>query len=193
MPRLPHRAALLVVAALAVAACSQAETPTGPTADARTSTTAPAAPSTTAPPPETSTPEEQVTAAYLEAFDLYAQAGTDPGSPSHHLDDRFMDEALEAVKRNIHRLAQNQTAARFPSGLPSIQVEEVEVLEPETAHLTACIVDQGHKVRIETGEVTDELPTSRLTSAVLRNTGGRWRVSEHQTVQEWADAGGCAR
>ena len=199
MPRLPHRSLVLtacLVTSITLAACSSDSETSITTADDTlvTTTTAAEKTTTTDPPPPTTaaalTPEQEVEAAYREAFDEYFKSGGSPQSPND-LQAHFAGDALVAVARNVDRLASQGLESRFPTGPPTIEVAGVVVHNDGSATLTGCVIDTGHKVVVATGAITDNTPTSRSVSAHLNQTEAGWRVVAHETTKEWQNADGC--
>ena len=196
MPRFPRRHLLLaLLVVLPLAACGGDDDPSaGPTADDTVVSTT----STTDPDPTTSTatadptPEQEVEAAYLEAFAAYFRAGTQPTEP-HDLDAHFAGAALTAVEQNVSRLANEGLRSDFPDGFPVIDVQSAVLSGESSALLTGCVVDKGRKVVIADGSFVDEEPTSREVEAQLSLVDGLWWIVGHQTITEWPDDAGCER
>lgn len=199
MPRLPHRPLLLAIClALPLAACSDDPADTASADDTIVTTTTAEPDSTTGSTTATTaerdlTPEQEVEAAYLAAFEVYFTAGESPSEP-HRLAEHFADAALVAVERNIDRLRLEGLRSDFPSGHPAIEIDAVAISpEANTAVVSACVVDTGQKIVIADGRPTDTLPTSRSVTADLALTDTAWMVVAHRTMQEWNDDLGCER
>ena len=192
MFRPPFRPVLVVAAVTATAllgACSDDIAAPGPTADATTTTTT-AAPTTTTQPSAPTTPEDEVAAAYVDAFSAYFRAGESP-TATDGLEAFFGDAALEAVLVNLDGMVTGGILSDFSKGDPTIAIESITREGETTARLVACTIDTGQQINASSGRVTDDVPVSRRSTATLELTD-RWRVIEHHTIAEWPHAGGCA-
>lgn len=158
--------AVLFVALPLVSACSGGDDEEGPSASV---TTASSRPSTTS---VALTPEQEVEAAYLRSWDVYAKAvrELDPAG----LEAAYTAEALETVRREVERYASANTPVR-------VAVEHqiaVQLLDDGTAAVFDTYVNHSVFVDPATGEPTEEDTAQTVNETyALRREGGRWKVA----------------
>ena len=163
---------------LGTAACSDGDPPAaGPTASVAagardTTTTVPAPPTTAAAPPPAATVEEEVEAAYLRSWAVYADAAfrLDPS----RLDEVFADPALDVRHREVAELAAAGTPARM-------QVDhDYEVV---VVNATAALVLEAHvnhSVLLDASTMQPVEPDPNTTvhrEYVLQKGPDGWRVA----------------
>lgn len=156
--------ALVVVGAVALAGCVGDDEPEGPSATVdstpRATTTSPAR-----------TPEEEVEAAYLKSWDVYAEAmrTLDPAG----IDALYADEALEDLRSEVERARQGNTPVR-------IEVDHdygVRLLEPGLAVVVDNYVNHSVYLDPATGVPTEPDPNQRVTDMyTLKDFEGTWKV-----------------
>jgi hypothetical protein len=156
---------LLAVGGFAAAACSGASGDTGPTAEV----TAPPRESTTT--TEARTPEEEVEAAYLRSWEVYAKAvrELDPSG----LEESYAGEALETVRAEIARLAS--------AGTPIVvQVEHevgLQLISETDALVRDRYVNRNYRVDGSGRPIDDpDDPGTYVESYQMKRVDDRWRV-----------------
>ncbi|MBI2705988.1 MAG: hypothetical protein HYX32_11975 [Actinobacteria bacterium] len=156
-----------------------------PASGAPGSTEAPAdtAPATTAP---RWTPEQQVIVdAYLRALDGEHRADyvSNPDVPG------FMETHLDPLRQKIRNtLIQRKIAkqqAKFPeSSVYRVDVEQVELVDGNTARITTCTVDDAVVYEVSTGRVVDDKVSTARLEGTLRLDGGVWKLAERTIVNK---------
>jgi hypothetical protein len=151
---------LLVLFALTAVACSHGGSE-GPSASL-----------TTPPSTQAQTVEEEVEAAYLRSWEVYAEAMLELDERS--LSDVYGGEALSAAHREIEELREANQRARY-------QVEHDYTIEVKGTE--AFVVDSyiNHSVTLDgqTGEPIEPDPNNRRRQVfVLQKEGGSWKVIE---------------
>jgi hypothetical protein len=165
-----RRACCIAALALTLAACSGSGggEANGPTASI---SPRPAAESSTTTTTGTPTPEQEVEAAYLNSWDVYANAvrALDPA----HVSDIYADTALETVTNEVARLKRNNTPVK-------VHVEHdlhVQIVEPGHAIVADAYLNHSVFVDPVTGEPTEADPNKRLfENYTLREFQGVWKV-----------------
>ena len=117
------------------------------------------------------TPEEEVEAAYLRSWDVYAKAVRDL-DPSG-LEEAFAMDALELLRAEVERLKNDGTPAE-------IDVEhdfEIESANATTALVFDTYISNSVLLDPETGERTERGPPDTVRKAYqLERAGGIWKV-----------------
>jgi hypothetical protein len=159
---------MMVAALLVAAGCGGDGDDNGPTATiakpGKTSTT------------EAKTPEEQVEAAYLKSWDVYAKAARSLDAAG--LDSWYADRALEIVLDDIAKFARNNTPARF-------EIEHHYRIEVDESGLAVVRDDYiNHSVLLDasTGEPIEPDPNEAVAEIYLmKKVDGRWKVTNIQS------------
>jgi hypothetical protein len=157
---------LLAVGGFAAAACSGASGDTGPTAEV----TAPPRESTTT--TEARTPEQEVEAAYLRSWEVYAKAVRDL-DPSG-LEESFAEEHLATLRREFDR--------RTREGRPSrVSVEHnyrILIVGADNAMVFDRYLNHSVWLHQETGEPGEPDPNEYISDAFqMKRIEGTWKVT----------------
>jgi hypothetical protein len=156
---------LLAVGGFAAAACSGASGDTGPTAEV----TAPPRESTTT--TEARTPEEEVEAAYLRSWEVYAKAVRD--LDARGLEEVLAEERLETTRQEIQR----RIVERRPSRVSVEHRYEIEITEPEVAFVLDRYVNHSVWLDPDTGQPGEPDPNQVLFDvSTLKRIEGKWKV-----------------
>jgi len=118
------------------------------------------------------TPEQEVEAAYLRSWDVYAKAvrELDPAG----LEESYTGDALETVRREVERYA----AANTPVRVAVDHRTAVQILEDGTAAVFDTYVNHSVFVDPRSGEPTEEDTAETVNETYsLRREGGRWKVA----------------
>lgn len=118
------------------------------------------------------TPEQEVEAAYLRSWEVYAKAvrELDPSG----LEESYTGDALETVRREVERYA----AARTPVRVAVDHQVTVQILKDGSAAVFDTYVNHSVFVDPVTGEPTEEDTAQTVDEAYsLRREGGRWKVA----------------
>jgi hypothetical protein len=184
------RAALALMALIALAACRDGDEPiTSPT-----TTSGPT--STTSGPATTSTtidPQADVVARYRMFWQVRFEANREPVNPD---DPRFAEYAtgqqLANVVKETRERRDNGLAIRRPE--PSVADLRVQVLEidGDTALLQDCTVDDGIVYRVPGGDVVDSEVVTYSVAATMRRVDGAWKLDHTKVIQKWEGVAGCA-
>jgi hypothetical protein len=159
--------AVLFVALPLVSACSGGDGDDGPSASVTTASSHPSTTSSSV----ALTPEQEVEAAYLRSWDVYAKAvrELDPAG----LEESYTGDALDMVRAEVERYRQAKTPVK-------VRVEhdyEVRVVDDQTAGVFdtyrnhSVVVDRdGNPVEQDPDEVLSEIYS-------MRRDGETWKVA----------------
>ena len=140
------------------------------------------------------TPEEQVEAAYLAAYRVLVKASTSPRHRPTDLPTVLVGDSLDHALVSLDELSERRLVVRYPgSVLPVPSIRKIEVTSPGLAKVTACLIDNGLQVNVDTEKVMNDLVVSKLSQSDLRLLGGNWKVSSAREIARWADNRGCNR
>ena len=159
---------MLLVALPLVPGCAGGDGEDGPSASVTTASSRPSTTSSSV----ALTPEQEVEAAYLRSWDVYAKAvrELDPAG----LEAAYTAEALETVRREVERYANANTPVR-------VAVEHqiaVQLLDDGTAAVFDTYVNHSVFVDPATGEPTEKDTAQTVNETYsLRREGGRWKVA----------------
>jgi len=163
-------------------------TTTGGAADTTTTTTEPT--TTTAAP----TPEEEVKTAYLEASASYFNAARTANPDDPQLAETRAGPSLARAQELLAGFRTAGVTAVYVDDQPPIPtIEAVEIVGPDKAFVSVCLVDNGRQVRKSDGVVVDDSVLSRLDKGEMRRIDGAWRLFELEGLQRWKDGQGCDR
>lgn len=152
---------------VASAACGSAGEPGTPAASEPAPVTQPKRTTTT----EAMTPEEEVEAAYLRSWEVYADAMLNLDASL--LGTAFADDALELRRSEVDMLAKAGTPAlmRVDHGIHAISIDG------DAATLLDRYVNHSVLVDAESGDPIEPDPNEEVRRAyTLRKTGGTWKV-----------------
>ena len=182
--------ALLLVAALAFASCSDDDN--GGTANPLESTTTTSRPVTTTTADPSVAEEAEVEAAYIASSRAFIDAAAIP-DPNFPALERTHTGPMFEQRRNVLRALQvDGRVVRYPK--PSayrVDVREVSV-EGDVARLEVCVVDDGDRVVVATGEVVAGGLGTVQARAAMRRIDGAWKLAERVQEAEWEGIAGCA-
>ncbi len=187
-----------LVAALAVvlvgAACGGGRDGGGATVDTTTSTTRPPAAEASTSTTTTTAPmtdEEAVLAALDGYWDAWIEAN-DPPAPGHPGLERYATGlALETALGAIENNQAFGYSLRLPE--PTVSATEVQIVEVDgdTARVVACEIDDGLKLRSDTGAVVNDQVVSRLAEYRILRVEGSWKVERSDFLRTEEGGGGC--
>jgi len=181
--------AALVGALLLLGACGDDDADdTAPPTESTTTTRPPT--TTTTDPAEAL--EAEVTAAYEASSQAFIDAAAVPDPNFPALEATHTGPMLEQRQRVLRALQAEGRIVRYPD--PSqyrIEVDEVEI-EGDVAYLDVCVVDDGERVVVATGEVVAGGLTTVDARAALRRIDGAWKLAERVQEAEWEGIAGCA-
>lgn len=155
-----------LLAALALAACTGDDEPDTPAATAPATTE-----TTTTTTSEPATPEEEVEAAYLRSWEVYAEAvrELDPA----RLPEVYAGDALALRQRELADL----TAANTPVRVDVDHDYVIDVFQADRALVVDRYFNRSVYVDPATGEPTEPTPNEIVNRQYeLRKEGGVWRV-----------------
>lgn len=155
-----------------------------------TETTAAATTSTTA----VDATEADVAAAYQAATAAFEQAGAIPDPDFPAIFDTHVDPMLNQVRGVLTQLKFEGAQFRFPEpSVRSVEVESFELRDSTTAVIEVCVVDDGEKYDVATGQLlTDGQPGTTRFTAAMQNIDGNWLLAEQTLDEEWLGVAGCA-
>ena len=190
-PRGRTIAVLLVALPLFAAACSGDDDAAG-TAAGRDSTRTTQRPGTTTTLDPAEAMKAEVKAAYEASSRAFIEAAgiPDPNFPA--LAATHTGPMLDQRRGVLSALKADGRVVRYPT--PSqyrIDVESVEI-EGDLATLEVCIIDDGERVVVATGEVVAGGLGTAKARAAMRRIGGLWKLAERVQEAEWEGVAGCA-
>lgn len=141
------------------------------------------------------TEEEAVEAAYEEAsqarIEALAPPTPDPDDPA--LAETHTGPMLEQVREVATGMRAERLAIRYPDDSERrVEVESVEFEDDDVAILELCIVDDGERVDLETGEVLAGGVFSGRVTAAMQRVDGRWKLAEREQGEQQEGTGACA-
>lgn len=164
--------------------------------DAVSSTAATSSATTTENPEDPEAGERQtVIDAYKAASDAAIAASAppmpDPNAPA--LLETHTGPMLKQRQDTFRALLANGWAIRYPPDSKyRVEVDSVEFEGDDIAILDVCVVDDGERIVVATGEViTSGLGTVEWTAA-MRRVDGSWRLAERREKNRWDGEAGCA-
>jgi len=153
-----------------------------------TSTTEPEPTTTTAPP----TPEEKVKAAFLKADALASELSRSPMPNDPRLAESYLGASLDKARSVLQGYLDRGVHIEYVDDRPPIPtVESIQLVGPERALVTNCIVDSARQVRTRDSAVINDSVVSRRARTELRFSRGAWLVTAQQGVASWPDGKGC--
>lgn len=162
-----RRSLRALVLVLVVTACSSGSDAKGPTATVASSK--PAESTTTTAEPKT--PEQEVEAAYLKSWDVYAKAVRE--LDDSHLESAYADTALTTVRTEVQRLKGKATPVK-------VRVEHhytIQVVAPDRAVVVDSYANHSVFVDPNSGVPTERDPNERLVETyTIKNIEGSWKV-----------------
>lgn len=181
---------LALVAVLALA-CSD-DDDGGGGAVASDSTTTTSDPTTTT----TTDPDEALEAEIVDAYEassrafIDAAAVPDPEFPAFVA--THVGPMLEQRRGVLVGLQADGRVIRYPPNSQyRIEVQDVEI-DGDVARLEVCVVDDGERVVVSTGEVVAGGVGTVQARAAMQRVDGTWRLAERTQEAEWEGIAGCA-
>jgi hypothetical protein len=184
-----------VAGMLLVAACGgDGETASPETSTTTTSTTM----STTSSTIDPATAEAQEV---IEAYEAAERAGIEAGSipdPDHpSLEATHTGPMLERSREVLDSFEVRAIRYEYPEDSEFRVLADpagVEI-DGDVAIFEACVVDDGHRVHLDTGErvgeSSDDVGTALVRVAMQRDNDV-WKLAERQGIEEWDGVAGCA-
>lgn len=195
------RAVTGFVAALTLFGCgrdglagpSTTTTPVG--SSSSSSSAAPSSTTTTALVPSTTAIaflETEVRVAYEAASRAFIGAAAVPDPDSPLLAQTHTGPMLEQRHNTLVSLKLDGRAIRYPDPTQyRIRVTDIAV-DGDVARLTACVVDDGERIEVTTGQVLASGTGTVEWTAALRRVDGSWRLAERVERARWEGVAGCA-
>lgn len=159
--------------------------------DPRATTTTEQATETTA--SQDTVPEEEVADAYLAAGEAFVRAGGEP-DPDYPLEETHTGPMLEQARTIIEGLAADRLRFSYP---PNSQADEtvtsVEFRGDDVAILRVCTVDDGRRVRQDTGEVVVGGLSTVWADVAMERVDGTWKLAERRETRRRDGVAACDR
>jgi hypothetical protein len=185
---------MMILAAVGGGACSSGNTPT---------ISQPATSASTTPRPTTSaegtattgaaeSDEDAIKRQYLAFWETRFGANENPPSSTRPFDDVATGKQLERTQAETSANRDAGLAFRRPQNSVARRSIEVREVAGDSADITDCAVSDGIVYRVATGEVVSSSTTTRSIDAVMRRSGGVWRLESTRVLQEWEGVAGCA-
>lgn len=184
--------ALLMLATLAVASCSN-DDPDG-SANAGESTTTSRRPTTTTTVDPSEAERAQVEAAYTASSRAFIDAAAIPDPDFPTLSATHTGPMLEQRRNVLRALRADGRIIRYPPNSQyRIEIDgETFELDGEVARFEICGVDDGERVVVATGEVVGGGVVTVRARVAMQKVDGSWRLAERQQLAEWEGVAGCA-
>lgn len=182
--------ALLLVVTLAVASCSDDDAGGSANAGESTSTTRRPTTTTTVDPSEAA--EAEVEAAYIASSRAFIDAAAIPDPNFPALLATHVGPMLEQRRGVLLALQADGRIVRYPPNSQyRIEVDEI-VIDGDIAEFDVCVVDDGERVVVATGEVVAGGLETVQARAAMRRVDGVWKLAERVQEAEWEGIAGCA-
>jgi hypothetical protein len=137
--------------------------------------------------------------AVIDAYNAASEAAiAASASPTPNPDDPDLvathtGPMLEQRRETFLGLRSNGWAIRYPQGSKyRVEVESVEFQSDNVAILEVCVVDDGERFVVETGEVIASGLGTVEWSAAMRLVDGSWKLAERREENRWDGEAGCA-
>jgi hypothetical protein len=133
--------------------------------------------------------------AYLAAEEAAAAASAAAAPNPEHPDllATHTGPMLEQRQEVFGGLRANGWAIRLPEGSKyREEVRSVEFDGEDIAILDVCVVDDGERFVVDTGEVIASGVATVQWSAAMRRVDGRWKLAERREENRWEGEAGCA-
>jgi len=181
---------LLLVAALALGACSDDDPDGSASRGESTSTTRRSTTTTTVEPSEAL--EEEVEAAYVASSRAFIDAAAIPDPNFPALAATHTGPMLEQRRGVLLGLQADGRVIRYPPNSQyRIEVSDIEI-DGDVARLDVCVVDDGETVVATSGEVVAHGLFTVQSRAAMRRVDGTWRLAERVEEGESEGIAGCA-
>lgn len=133
-----------------------------------------------------------MTAAYEAASRAFIDAAAIPDPAFPALAATHTGPMLTQRREVLLALKADGRIIRYPQPTQyRIEIETVEV-DQDVAHLVVCVVDDGQRVQLSTGEVVAGGVVTVRARAAMRRVSGSWRLAERVKEVEWEGVAGCA-
>ncbi|MGH9031163.1 MAG: hypothetical protein ACRDZV_03470 [Acidimicrobiia bacterium] len=184
--------ALLLIAALALGACSDDDTDGSLNTGESTSTTRRPTTTTTVDPSEAGRAE--VEAAYTASSRAFIDAAAIPDPNFPALAATHTGPMLEQSRNVLRALQADGRIIRYPpNSRYRVEIDgETLQVEGDVARFELCGVDDGERVVVATGEVVAGGVVTVRARVAMQRADGSWRLAERQQLAEWEGVAGCA-
>jgi hypothetical protein len=181
-------AALAGVVVLVSAACGGDNDEESTDRSAATTTSAPVTTTTT-----TLDPSAEVEAAYLDYWDAYLEASSEPVNPDlPELQALMTGDHQRAVTHNLEDLQGRNLAVREREDSRYRNViESLEFANDATATFTACSYDDLVTYDVVTGESVDDSADTKRLEGQMVYEGDHWKVARLEIVGRETDTDEC--
>jgi hypothetical protein len=184
-------ATVVVVLATLIAGCGD----DGGDGNGATGTTSTVNPTSTTTEDPDAAERQAVIDAYLAAEEAAATASAAPAPNPEHPDllATHTGPMLEQRQEVFGGLRANGWAIRLPEGSKyREEVRSVEFDGEDIAILDVCVVDDGERFVVDTGEVIASGVATVQWSAGMRRVDGGWKLAERREENRWEGEAGCA-
>jgi hypothetical protein len=138
---------------------------------------------------------QEVINAYLAAEEAAAAASSAPAPNPEHPDllATHTGPMLQQRQEVFGGLRANGWAIRLPEGSKYREdVRSVDFDGEDIAILDVCVVDDGERFVVDTGEVIASGVATVQWSAAMRRLDGAWKLAERREENRWEGEAGCA-
>lgn len=193
--RLAVATRLLVMVALVLlgaAACSDDDGDGGTVASESTTTTR--RPTTTTTTNPTEALEAEIEAAYVASSRAFIDAAAIPDPNFPALAATHTGPMFEQRRGVLFGLQADGRVVRYPPNSQyRIEVDDESIeLDGDVARLEVCVVDDGERVVVATGEVVAHGLFTVQARAAMQRVDGVWKLAERVQEAEWEGVAGCA-
>lgn len=179
----------LAIAAFIAGACSDDD---GDAVAGDSTSTSTSSRSTTTTADPMSALEEEVTAAYETASRAFIDAAAIPDPDFPAFVATHVGPMLEQRRGVLTGLRADGRVIRYPPNSQyRIEVQDIEI-DGDVARLDVCVVDDGERVVVSTGEVVAGGVGTVQARAAMQRVDGEWRLAERTQEAEWEGVAGCA-
>jgi hypothetical protein len=190
-PRLASVRAAVAVAMAAVILASCSDNDGAIARDTTTSSTTRRSTTTTSTDPGDAV-EAEIAAAYETASRAFIEAAAIPDPDFPAFIGTHVGPMLEQRREVLTGLRADGRAIRYPPNSQyRIEVQDVEI-DGEVARLDVCVVDDGERVVVSTGDVVAGGIGTVQARAAMQLVDGEWRLAERTQEAEWEGVAGCA-
>jgi hypothetical protein len=136
--------------------------------------------------------EADIAEAYEAASSAFIDAAAIPDPEFPALASTHAGPMFEQRRETLRALKLDGRVIRYPAASRyRIEVESL-VVNGGVARLTVCVVDDGERVNLATGEVIASGTTTVRWLVAMRLVDGSWRLAERREESRWDGVTGCA-
>ena len=136
--------------------------------------------------------EAEVAAAYEAASRAFIDAAAIPDPDFPAFVATHAGPMLEQRRGVLTGLRADGRVIRYPPNSQyRIEVQDIEI-DGDVARLDVCVVDDGERVVVSTGEVVAGGVGTVQARAAMQLVDGEWRLAERTQEAEWEGVAGCA-